>query len=97
MVRVQVEAESIAASGGHRFWLAGEGWVRARDLTNAQRFHGLAGPVAVEAVEVGDSQATYNLIVADFHTYFVGDAKILSHDNTTVQPTEALVPGYHQR
>ena len=38
-------------------------------------------------------EATYNLIVADFHTYFVGEGKILSHDNTIREPTVALVPG----
>jgi hypothetical protein len=32
-------------------------------------------------------------VVADFHTYFVGEAKILSHDNTIRQPTNAVVPG----
>ena len=35
----------------------------------------------------------YNLVVADFHTYFVGHSKILSHDNTVRDATDAVVPG----
>ena len=32
-------------------------------------------------------------IVADFHSYFVGEGKILSHDNTLREATSATVPG----
>jgi len=35
--------------------------------------------------------------VADFHTYFVGEALILSHDTTPNEPTNALVPGLVER
>lgn len=36
---------------------------------------------------------TYNLVVADFHTYFVGKSGILSHDVLPPKPTNKLVPG----
>lgn len=97
VVRINLGEETISASGGHPFWLAGEGWVRARELKSAQRFHSLTDTTTINAIGVGESQPTYNLIVADFHTYFVGAAKILSHDNTMMQPTEAVVPGYIER
>ena len=35
----------------------------------------------------------YNLVVADFNTYFVGETGILVHDNTPRLPTRATVPG----
>ena len=35
----------------------------------------------------------YNLIVADFDSYFVGDRGILVHDNTPRRPTAAILPG----
>ena len=35
----------------------------------------------------------HNLIVADFHTYFVGEKGILVHDITYRNPTRAVVPG----
>ena len=53
-------------------------------------------------MEVRSAHATgieelHNLVVADFHTYFVTDAKILTHDNTIREPTAALVPGLATR
>jgi len=45
------------------------------------------------SVDAADAQKTYNLVVADFHTYFVGNARIFTHDNTVRRPTNALVPG----
>ena len=38
--------------------------------------------------------AVLDLIVADFHSYFVGNARVLSHDNTIAPPTESVVPGF---
>ena len=39
----------------------------------------------------------FNFQVEDFHTYFVTEAKILTHDNTMRGPTTALVPGLVSR
>jgi hypothetical protein len=33
------------------------------------------------------------LVVADFHTYFVGNTKLLSHDVTPREATIAKLPG----
>ena len=38
-------------------------------------------------------EQTYNLVVADFNTYFVGPEKILTHDVTERRPTRSIVPG----
>ena len=32
------------------------------------------GPVRIDHVEPGDDAEAYNLVIADFSTYFVGDA-----------------------
>lgn len=58
----------------------------------------LSGGLPVETVEkeepgYAEASSSHNLIVADFHTYFVGDRGILVHDNTLRQPTSALLPG----
>ena len=37
--------------------------------------------------------SAYNLIVDEFHTFFVGDARILAHDNTFFGMPLGLVPG----
>jgi hypothetical protein len=39
------------------------------------------------------AEFAYNLIVDDFHTFFVGDPGFLVHDNTPREPTAALIPG----
>jgi hypothetical protein len=93
LLKFQAGGESCVCSGGHLFWVAGTGWVKSRDLASGQILHGADGPVHVSNVELGTEEVTYNLVVADFHTYFVGYRKVLSHDNTIRQPTRAVVPG----
>ena len=44
----------------------------------------------------GTARAAYNLIVADYSSYFVGDRGILVHDNTPRAPTAAVLPGLTQ-
>jgi hypothetical protein len=55
--------------------------------------HTSAGSVTVSAVEAGRHSETHNLIVADFHSYFAGQSRLLSHDNTVRRATSATVPG----
>lgn len=93
LITIEAGGETCQTSGGHLFWVAGEGWVRSRDLQSGQILHGASGPVHVTSVGAGTEAETYNLIVADFNTYFVGSHKVLSHDNTIRQPTRAVVPG----
>lgn len=93
LIRIEAGGERCETSGGHLFWVAGEGWVKSRNLVSGQVLHGAAGPVHVSSVEVTGEAETYNLIVADFNTYFVGYRKVLSHDNTVRIPTRAVVPG----
>jgi len=93
MVEFTTDSETIETSGGHRFWVSGTGWNRARDFQPGVRLYGLLKTHGVRTVRVVDPKTTYNLIVADFHTYFVGQARILSHDNTIPRATGAVVPG----
>lgn len=93
LVKVVFGGEALQSSGGHPFWVAGEGWVKARNLKPGARLHTVDGTSEVWSVHPTGCEETYNLVVADFHTYFVGQAKILSHDNTIREPTDAVVPG----
>jgi hypothetical protein len=92
-VKVIAGSESFETSGGHLFWVAGEGWVKSRSLKSGQVLHTASGPLHVSQVEEGTVAQTYNLVVAEFSTYFVGQQMILSHDNTVRTPTRSLVPG----
>jgi hypothetical protein len=85
--------ETLEGSGGHPLWVAGAGWINLRQLQSGMVLHGIDGATVVADVETGRTQPTYNLVVADFHTYVVGDARLLCHDNTPRRPTSALVPG----
>jgi len=93
LVRLTVDGRTLTASGGHPLWVSGRGWVRARDLSVGDRLHGIDGARTIEAVEDAGRDETYNLIVADFNTYFAGEQLVLSHDNTVRQSTETVVPG----
>jgi len=88
-----VNGEVFQTSGGHLFWVAGEGWMRAREVQSGMELHGVYGATPVSLTDDGPELETYNLIVADFHSYFVGEAKLLCHDNTVRRPTNAVVPG----
>jgi hypothetical protein len=88
-----VAAQPVTCSVGHRFWISGKGWVKARDIQPHMNFHGVEGTTPLRRSEPAGVGAVYNLIVADFHSYFVGDALIYSHDITARKPTDLLVPG----
>jgi hypothetical protein len=65
----------------------------AKELADGAVLHGVTGAARVAAVEKIDAAEAFNLIVADFNTYFVGECGILVHDNTPRRPTRATIPG----
>ncbi|MCA9258405.1 MAG: hypothetical protein KDA61_04350 [Planctomycetales bacterium] len=85
--------EQIVASPGHRFWVEGEGWVMAKFLSDSHSLHGLREDRNVtETVEL-EGGIAYNLVVDEFHTYFVGESRLLVHDIGCPLPTLAATPG----
>jgi Pretoxin HINT domain len=93
MLNFSLGDEKLSATKGHPFWVAGIGWRMAKELEEGAILHGVHGPVRVTRIEPGEEFEAYNLVVADFSTYFVGDAGVLVHDNSPRQPTRATVPG----
>jgi hypothetical protein len=85
--------ETIVCTGGHRFWTSGEGWVKARDLAPQTLVHTVKGNAAVASANQESAAETYNLVVADFHTYFVGKTGILCQDLPLPRGTNCVVPG----
>jgi hypothetical protein len=79
---VKVGGDTIVSSPFHRFWIAGKGWVMARDLKGGENLRLLGGPARVESVEDGPVQPVFNLDVAEAHDFFAGAAAALVHDNT---------------
>ena len=93
IAKFTVGDETIQATEGHHFWVSGRGWTKTRELAAEQPLHTPTGAIRVGSTESSVSQPTYNLVVADFHTYFVGKSAILSHDVLPPKPTNKLVPG----
>ena len=97
LVRLTVAGESpserITASPGHVFWVSGRGWLMASELESGEVLHGLTGPVRIREVQPSAPEQTYNLVVADFSSYFVGANKIISHDFTPRGGVNVVVPG----
>ena len=85
--------ETIQATAGHHFWVSGRGWTKTRELAADHPIHTAIGAVRVASTVSAEPAPTYNLVVADFHTYFVGKSGILSHDVLPPKPTNKLVPG----
>ncbi len=91
---VRVGNETLVSTTAHPYWVNGQGWRLARELEPGMQFHSLSGAVEVAAVSPGESETVYNLEVADFNTYFVGQGQILTHDITVRQPTDMALPGF---
>ena len=92
--KFHIEDDEIVASKGHHFWVSGEGWTKTRELLPRQPLHTATGMRRIViVVDEGHVEKVYNLVVADFHTYFVGKSMILSHDVTTPSLTNVKVPG----
>lgn len=91
--QLRIGGELIVATRGHRFWQVGRGWQMAKQLDAPATLHGIGGALPLESAEEGDDAEAYNLVVADSHTYFVGQNRILVHDNSAPKPLLGPVPG----
>jgi hypothetical protein len=87
-LKVDLGGEAVVATGIHRFWKAGKGWVMARELKTGDVVRTLGGTARVGSVETGEVQRVYNLEVASGQSFFVGAAGVLVHDNSLVRPVE---------
>lgn len=74
--------ETYETTDEHPWWIVGEGWVRTDELKVAMRGEDSRRKLlTVKSVsKTNRFEGTYNLTVADFHTYFVGEFTILVHN-----------------
>lgn len=96
-LRIGIEDEELAIIPGHPLWVCGKGWRMAKELTIEDRLHGLHGAVAIDYIKQGPEAEAYNLVVADFNSYFVGKQRVTVHDNLFRVDTAAALPGYAKR
>ena len=94
LMQIQTGETLIRCTLGHPMWVSGVGWKMAKELRSGEWLHTVHGPLLIDAIATENEQSVgYNLVVADFATYFVGKAMVLAHDNNLRQPTDAIVPG----
>jgi hypothetical protein len=92
--RIKINDETIRATGGHPFWVTGKGWVKARSLEPGSMLHTAHGSTEIESIEDERTPTeTFNLVVDECHSYFVGKTLLLSHDNSVCQAVATKVPG----
>jgi hypothetical protein len=87
LVQLTVGEEALICTGGHLFWVEGQGWKKARELAPGQVLRSSLGSLPILRNEPGPREQTHNLVVADNHNYFVGAQCVLSHDNSPRQTT----------
>lgn len=93
-MRFATAGGEIQATLGHYWWVAGQGWLRTKELEVGMMLHHATGASKIQSIEpVAEPVETFNLIVADNHTYFVGPERLLSNDATDLRPTLQVVPG----
>jgi hypothetical protein len=93
VLKVSLASEEITATKGHPFWVAGMGWQMAKELADGSPLHSLNGGAIVQTIAPLPDAEAYNLIIADFSTYFVGESGLLVHDNTMRRSAPVLIPG----
>ncbi|MDN3647279.1 polymorphic toxin-type HINT domain-containing protein [Pontixanthobacter aestiaquae] len=69
----------------HPWWIAGQGWRKTEELQAGMAVvtRDGRGMVIASVTETDRTDATYNLTVADFETYFVGEQRVLVHNCPT--------------
>ncbi len=93
-LRLGLGDEEIATTMGHLLWVTGLGWQMAKEVRVGDQLHGVYGGQTVDHIKPGPESEAYNLVVADFSTYFIGRHRILVHDNRPRLVTEARLPGF---
>jgi hypothetical protein len=84
LVDITVGTETLQATPNHRFWVDNKKqWIAAQYLEPTMSFRTLAGKVEnikqIFTRKVSE-QETYNLSIADIHTYFIGNQGFLVHN-----------------
>ncbi|MFI5456595.1 MAG: polymorphic toxin-type HINT domain-containing protein [Isosphaerales bacterium] len=86
LLKISLDREVVSATGIHRFWRVGQGWVMARDLKPGDVLRALGGVASVKAVESDGIEPVFNLVVMQAQSFFVGERGMLVHDNSLVEP-----------
>lgn len=76
------EMEQFRTTNDHPWWVGGDHWVTTDDLEAGMVVENKKGQIyrIVSVLETSGREPTFNLTVADFETYYVGESRILVHN-----------------
>lgn len=82
LIRENGRAVRIESSDNHPFWVEGQGWVDSAKLRRGMKVPSFNGELltVVNVQALGRSGKTFNLTMADFHTFFAGEASAYVHN-----------------
>ncbi|WP_423600604.1 polymorphic toxin-type HINT domain-containing protein [Roseateles sp. MS654] len=82
LIRENGRSVRIESSDNHPFWVEGQGWVDSAKLRRGMKVPSFNGEqlTVVNVQALGRSGKTFNLTVADFHTFFAGEASAYVHN-----------------
>ena len=84
LVFINVDGETIKTTEGHLFYVEGIGWIPASMLQEGDSLSLEDGrKVPVQSIKIVDYNYyifVYNFEVEDFHTYYVSDISVLTHN-----------------
>jgi len=92
--KIELAADALHCSPGHVVWASGYGWRRVGKLVSGELLHGVHDELQIGAIDEAFSIDSYDLIVDDFHTLFVGESGVLVHDPTPVGAAHVALPGF---
>ncbi|MFD2746938.1 polymorphic toxin-type HINT domain-containing protein [Paenibacillus yanchengensis] len=80
---ITVGDEIITTTDEHPFWIVSKGWVESKNLVVGEVLTTSDGKeLAIEKIEVKKEHKTvYNFKVKDFHTYFVSNLGVWTHNS----------------
>ena len=89
------ESAQFETTDDHPWWIAGEGWTDTEALKPGMAVVTIDGRgMVIDSVEPNvRTDATYNLTVADFQTYFVGERRVLVHNCPNNSPDVVTANG----
>lgn len=89
---ISIGDEKLTTTDLHPFWVNGKGWVLTKDLVVGDLLESDDGSlIAIKRIDVKEEhQQVYNISVRDFHTYFVSNLGIFTHNTSCILPSRYL-------
>jgi hypothetical protein len=86
---ITIGDSTVIATDLERFWVAGKGFIKARDLEPGDAVRALNGALRVGAIADAGTRPVYHIEVVDGRVIVVGQRGVLAHDHRLAQPWSA--------